>query len=245
MALSDISLQCNDLSLSGQSRLSRLVYAGEFMSSRPKQYRPQKVRGRAPPRQTRCDPFPQPRHLRQWAEAPVCRLDRRHASGDSDAAPALACSETLTRLSIFALLLLPSCARIVVSYILSLPLLRRGRSLVVVRPIGGVISWQEGCGERRCHWRPRRWPDLAAWGPLTPVTADLNRSLRTAVSVSGKRDFTGRDKGAETALRFRNAFYGDQMRTREPALSRLFERRREISVSARVRGGAERRRHLS
>jgi hypothetical protein len=35
LALSDISLQCNDLSLSGQSRLSRLVYRGEFMSSRP------------------------------------------------------------------------------------------------------------------------------------------------------------------------------------------------------------------
>ena len=36
MALSDISLQCNDLSLSGQSELSRLVYPGEFMSSRPR-----------------------------------------------------------------------------------------------------------------------------------------------------------------------------------------------------------------
>ena len=35
VALSDISLQCNDLSLSGQSKLSRLVYPGEFMSSRP------------------------------------------------------------------------------------------------------------------------------------------------------------------------------------------------------------------
>jgi hypothetical protein len=35
LVLSDISLQCNDLSLSGQSRLSRLVYPGEFMSSRP------------------------------------------------------------------------------------------------------------------------------------------------------------------------------------------------------------------
>ena len=45
--------------------------------------------------------------------------------------------------------------------------------------------------------------------------------LRTAVSVSGKRDFTGRDKGAETAPQFRNAFYGDQTRTREPALWRL------------------------
>jgi hypothetical protein len=33
-ALSDVSLKCNDLSLSGQSRLSRLVYPGEFMSSR-------------------------------------------------------------------------------------------------------------------------------------------------------------------------------------------------------------------
>jgi hypothetical protein len=49
-------------------------------------------------------------------------------------------ARTLTRLSIFALLLLPSRARIVVSYILSLPLLRRGTSLVVVRPIGGVIA---------------------------------------------------------------------------------------------------------
>jgi hypothetical protein len=37
------------------------------------------------------------------------------------------------------------------------------------------------------------------------ITANSNRSLRTAVSVSGKWNFTGRDKGAETAPRFRNA----------------------------------------
>ena len=35
VALSDISLQCNHLLLLGQSKLSRLVYPGEFMSSRP------------------------------------------------------------------------------------------------------------------------------------------------------------------------------------------------------------------
>src|ERR1700688_2485204 len=79
-------------------------------------------------------------------------------------------------------------------------------------------------------------------GTLAQYQLISNRSLRTAVSVSGKRDFTGRDKGAATAPQFRNAFYGDQTRTREPAHWRLLERRREISGSARVRGGAERTR---
>ena len=33
--LSDISLQCNDLSLSGQSKLSRLVYPGRVFKLKP------------------------------------------------------------------------------------------------------------------------------------------------------------------------------------------------------------------
>jgi hypothetical protein len=97
-------------------------------------------------------------------------FDRSHASGDSDAVLALARSETFPHLSIFALLLLLGQARVEVGHTLSLRLLRSGAPLVVVRLIGEVISWHHGCGERRCHWRPRQWPDFA------PVSTRLTRA---------------------------------------------------------------------
>jgi hypothetical protein len=78
-------------------------------------------------------------------------FDRRYACGDSDAVSALAHSETFSRLSIFALLLLPARARIVRSHILPLKLLRRGALFVFVRPVGGIIGCHRGCSERRCH----------------------------------------------------------------------------------------------
>jgi hypothetical protein len=160
LALSDISLQCNDLSLSRQSGLSRLAYPlGEFMTSRPSNTARRKFAGRAPPRQTRSLHIVLMRFRIPSAAPPLAfseRADtlgfgRRHASGDSDAVPALARSETLPRLSIFALLLLLGQARVVVGHTLSLRLLRRGSPLVVVRPVGAVMGWHEGFGERRCH----------------------------------------------------------------------------------------------
>jgi signal transduction histidine kinase len=52
----------------------------------------------------------------------------------------------------------------------------------------------------------------------------INRtaSLRTPVSVSGKRDFAGRDKGAGKAAKIRMALGRDDARTRKPANSGLF-----------------------
>jgi hypothetical protein len=82
----------------------------------------------------------------------------------------------LPRLSIFALLLLPSRARIVVSYILSLPLLRRGTPLVVVCPVGGIIGWHEGCGERQ----------LSADELIDRAEADINRLV---AAYSRSKDF--------------------------------------------------------
>ena len=43
--------------------------------------------------------------------------------------------------------------------------------------------------------------DLTPWAKELPSpTSHSNRSLRTEVSVAGKRNFQGRDKEAETAL---------------------------------------------
>jgi hypothetical protein len=81
--------------------------------------------------------------------ADTLAFGRRHASGDSGAVLALARGETFPRLSVFTLLLLLGQTFVVLSHTLALRLLRRGALLVVVRPIGGVIGWHEGCGERR------------------------------------------------------------------------------------------------
>ena len=99
------------------------------------------------------DPFRSPATCVS-ARADTLGFDRRHASGASDVVFALARSETLPRLSIFALLLLPSRARLVIIHILSLPLLRRGAPLVVLCPVSAeasiIIRWHRS-DERRCH----------------------------------------------------------------------------------------------
>ena len=62
------------------------------------------------------------------------------------------------------------------------------------------------------------------------------------VSVAGKRDFAGRDKGAETAPEDQGDHCRDMTHASDPANSALLAQSWEISVSARVRGGAERTR---
>ena len=47
--------------------------------------------------------------------------------------------------------------------------------------------------------------ELGVVGELPSLTSHSNRSLRTEVSVAGKRDFQGRDKEVETALEIKNA----------------------------------------
>ena len=67
-------------------------------------------------------------------------------------------------------------------------------------------------------------------------------SLPAAVSVSGKRNFTARDKGAEIARWIRLAVRRDQAPARKPADSGLFAKSREISVRLGLRGGPGRTR---
>ena len=43
------------------------------------------------------------------------------------------------------------------------------------------------------------------WKAARAPTSHSNQSLRTAVSVAGKRNFQGRDKEAETALEIQDA----------------------------------------
>ena len=87
--------------------------------------------------------------IQRNASARLSGISIRHLELVSDAVSALARSETFPRLSIFTFLLLLGQAQVVVGHTLSLRLLRRGAPLVVVRPIGGVSGWHEGCGERR------------------------------------------------------------------------------------------------
>ncbi len=83
-----------------------------------------------------------------------------------------------------------------------------------------------------------------AW-PSWKVTRIRTESLRTTVSVSGKRGFAGRDKGARKALKIQMVFCRDEVHTQNATNSGQFARSREISVSTRVRGGAGRTRTFS
>jgi hypothetical protein len=69
-----------------------------------------------------------------------------------------------------------------------------------------------------------------------------NQSPKELVSVSGKRIFAGRDKRAGVAPKANFAFEGDKSRARNAANSGHSATIREISVRARLRGGAERTR---
>ena len=110
------------------------------------------------------DPFRSPATCAS-GRADTLAFDRRHASGDSDAVLALARSETVPRLCILAILLFLRRARIVIGDALLLRPLQGGTPVVVLCPVSAeasiIISWHRS-SERRCHWRPPRWPDLAA-----------------------------------------------------------------------------------
>ena len=85
--------------------------------------------------------------------------------------------------------------------------------------------------------------DLARWAKELPSpTSHSNRSLRTEVSVAGKRNFQGRDKEAETALEIQGRRCRDKISLGNSANSGLIAEFREISVRTRMRGGAERTR---
>ena len=85
--------------------------------------------------------------------------------------------------------------------------------------------------------------DSTPWAKELPSpTSHSNRSLRTEVSVAGKRNFQGRDKEAETALEIQGRRCRDKISLGNSANSGLIARLREISVRTRVRGGAGRTR---
>src|ERR1700688_3944416 len=62
-------------------------------------------------------------------------------------------------------------------------------------------------------------------------------SLRTKVSVAGKRNFQGRDKEAETASKVQGRRRRDKISLNKPANSGLVAENEEISVCEKVRGG--------
>ena len=77
---------------------------------------------------------------------------------------------------------------------------------------------------------------------LPSSTSHSNRSLRTEVSVAGKRNFQRGDKEAETTLEIQGRRCRDKITLGNSANSGLIARFREISVRTRVRGGAGRTR---
>ena len=77
---------------------------------------------------------------------------------------------------------------------------------------------------------------------LPSPTSHSNRSLRTEVSVAGKRNFQGRDKEAETALEIQGRRCRDKISLGNSANSGLIAGFREISVRTRMRGGPGRTR---
>ena len=70
------------------------------------------------------------------------------------------------------------------------------------------------------------------------LTALSNQSPKELVSVSGKRIFAGRDKRARMAPKINFAFERDKSRARNAANSGHFATIGEISVRARLCGGA-------
>jgi hypothetical protein len=77
---------------------------------------------------------------------------------------------------------------------------------------------------------------------LPSSTSHSNRSLRTEVSVAGKRNFQRGDKEAETTLEIQRRRCRDKITLGNSANSGLIARFREISVRTRVRGGPGRTR---
>ena len=89
---------------------------------------------------------------------------------------------------------------------------------------------------------PLDWRVNAVGEGLPSPTSHSNRSLRTEVSVAGKRNFQGRDKEAETALEIQGRRCRDKISLGNSANSGQIAGFREISVRTRMRGGAERTR---
>ena len=85
--------------------------------------------------------------------------------------------------------------------------------------------------------------DSTPWAKELPSpTSHSNRSLRTEVSVAGKRNFQRGDKEAETTLEIQRRRCRDKITLGNSANSGLIARFREISVRTRVRGGSRRTR---
>ena len=68
-------------------------------------------------------------------------------------------------------------------------------------------------------------------------TTIRTESLRSAVSVAGKRDFRARDKCVATGTEIQLINCRDRAVARKPAKSRLYGRRQEISANLRLPGG--------
>ena len=81
----------------------------------------------------------------------------------------------------------------------------------------------------------RRWPS-----DVPDCVRIRTASLRTKVSVAGKRNFVGRDKGPKTPAKVQGLYCRDRARANNPANSGLFAENQEISVSTKVRGGPRR-----
>src|SRR6476646_2099400 len=80
--------------------------------------------------------------------------------------------------------------------------------------------------------------DSTPWAKELPSsTSHSNRSLRTEVSVAGKRNFQRGDKEAETTLEIQRRRCRDKITPGNSANSGPIARFREISVRTRVRGG--------
>jgi hypothetical protein len=118
-----------------------------------------------------------------------------------------------------------------------------------VRPAGGFL-FELFASAAAARPRATRAKNCGAYsGHINAVgegaaltTSHSNRSLRTGVSVAGKRNFQGRDKEAETALEIQGRRCGDKISLGNSANSGLIAGFREISVRTRMRGGASRTR---
>jgi hypothetical protein len=118
--------------------------------------------------------------------------------------------------------------------VLSVNFGRQGRPEILPRRLhrrGGASVEKTGCSAR----------ELNAVGELPSPTSHSNRSPRTEISVAGKRNFQGRDKEAETALKIHGRRCRDKISLGNSANSGLIAGFREISVRTRMRGGGRSR----
>src|SRR5262249_8179493 len=80
-------------------------------------------------------------------------------------------------------------------------------------------------------------------GQITAIVQSLPNSSRAtqklgqSSNITGKRNFEGRDKAAETAVKVQKRCCRDRTSLNNPALWGVFGENREISVRPRVRGG--------